>query len=876
MEDNQNGTFPKTIDLGEYKFEFLTAVEVKRDKSGKVMAKTTEQVTLKEDNKEYYDGIYCTFDEDTKNKIEEQKKNDFPGYYFFLTEENKFLHGVSLSEQSVLGNILQINKEGNFEGCITKKNGVSTYMRLNILICIEKINGHKVAIYRCKRDIPTDSNKQNEKRKYINKMLEDAGYEKSDFNLKQDSWEAFVEDKNELGSYKNIARKSDFPPHYQWIEYFKNLTDKILAYKDNRDEFKNKVISVLSEYSNIGNYEKSGIDPLSFIYELSRLWGKKEKNTIYSKVAEEFEIKCNLNNIDKWIFTHPHISNMKIFFYSGDTLENNDIHWNIFISAKNDEFITEKDFNEILKVQYVTIKKLTEVLSIIECKKYIAYNENISKKYNLQKYTSENESQFLNYTEYIKKIRQLFPQCSLYETSAFIKITEDGKAHNNNLHRQIYQISSYMENGVNGKKDHTEYFYNQSAVYVDDKESGSGILYPISEPKNNDIIIARYGDNINGIGIIIDNEYNDNIFTPDKRIYVIWLNKEPFDSILSRQQDLALKKMSEQDIEKCKKVYGETFEMLGINNEENNKFDQQCKDIEQLLKFKKQVILQGAPGTGKTYTAKKVAKDMKCSYDIVQFHPSYTYEDFVRGIVAETDNNGNISYKVVDKILMEAVEKANKLAEENKKHILIIDEINRANLPSVLGELLYALEYRGEPVKCPYKDNGKDNGDEIRIPDNLYIIGTMNTADRSIGSIDYAVRRRFAFYTVISDENLIEDEYSKKVYEYVKEIIDTYISEEYNKDDIMVGHSYFMFEKTEMDLSLRYNIIPLLEEYYKDGILIDKSDKKVQERIGELKEVKSLDDINDLLEKYDENRNDKADNNQKISETIENDEEVTE
>lgn len=253
------------------------------------------------------------------------------------------------------------------------------------------------------------------------------------------------------------------------------------------------------------------------------------------------------------------------------------------------------------------------------------------------------------------------------------------------------------------------------------------------------------------------------------------------------------------------------------------------EEIKNLLEYKKQVILQGAPGTGKTYIAKEIAKEMTeegGEWKIIQFHPSYTYEDFVRGIVTEVIN-GTISYKVTNKILAEFAKKAKESSD--KKFVLIIDEINRANLPSVLGELIYALEYRGEEVESMY--NHPEYGQKISLPKNLYIIGTMNTTDRSIGHIDYAIRRRFAFYTLTADKSVIEEEYKNnenlkdkalELFDKIKNLIKENISPDYSIDDVMIGHSYFLAKDEEkLKMKLEYEIKPILREYYKDGILID-------------------------------------------------------
>jgi 5-methylcytosine-specific restriction protein B len=224
----------------------------------------------------------------------------------------------------------------------------------------------------------------------------------------------------------------------------------------------------------------------------------------------------------------------------------------------------------------------------------------------------------------------------------------------------------------------------------------------------------------------------------------------------------------------------------------------------------------------------------KGDYQIIQFHPSYSYEDFVRSISSET-KDGKLNYTIKNKILLEFIEKA--LKQKKSNFVLVIDEINRANLPSVLGELIYALEYREKTVKGLYKIEDTEDIYELKdydivIPNNIYIIGTMNTADRSVGHIDYAIRRRFAFVDVlpkvlndVSFEKALFEEVSKF---FVENINDKplkrseYLSSEFNPKDVWLGHSYFIKKDgVESSIRLEYEIKPILEEYLKDGILID-------------------------------------------------------
>lgn len=164
--------------------------------------------------------------------------------------------------------------------------------------------------------------------------------------------------------------------------------------------------------------------------------------------------------------------------------------------------------------------------------------------------------------------------------------------------------------------------------------------------------------------------------------------------------------------------------------------------------------------------------------------------------------------------------------EPLKNYVLIIDEINRANLSSVLGELIYALEYRGEAVDSMYAM--EDGNKKIILPPNLYIIGTMNTADRSVGQIDYAIRRRFAFVEVLPEDltgKLEGLEFASESFNKVQEIFENHISSEFDKKDVQLGHSYFIHEGgTNFSIKKDYEIKPILHEYIKDGILEDKGD----------------------------------------------------
>jgi 5-methylcytosine-specific restriction protein B len=207
---------------------------------------------------------------------------------------------------------------------------------------------------------------------------------------------------------------------------------------------------------------------------------------------------------------------------------------------------------------------------------------------------------------------------------------------------------------------------------------------------------------------------------------------------------------------------------------------------------KRQLIFYGPPGTGKTYVARALAKHLMEGEEptILQFHPSYSYEDFFEGYRPMPSKNGGMpQFELVPGPLKLSAERAGKNPE--KTHVLVIDEINRGNLAKIFGELYFLLEYRDEAIRLQY------GGQPFSLPKNLLIIGTMNTADRSI-SLDAALRRRFHFFPLFPDEEPIRGllgrylakDHAHKQLERIAQVVNRANSKLGCRDGL-IGHSYF-------------------------------------------------------------------------------------
>ena len=233
------------------------------------------------------------------------------------------------------------------------------------------------------------------------------------------------------------------------------------------------------------------------------------------------------------------------------------------------------------------------------------------------------------------------------------------------------------------------------------------------------------------------------------------------------------------------------------------------------LRRKKQMIFQGPPGTGKTFVAEKLAwvlaSEGEGFVDTVQLHPAYTYEDFILGIRPQAVN-GQLSFEYTPGRFLNFCKEAAQLGSESPC-VLIIDEINRANLPRVLGELLYLLEYRDRRIPLAGSDV------KLAIPPNVYIVGTMNTADRSIALVDHALRRRFTFVTLSPDYGVLAGYLERQglragpLIGLLKGINATIDNPHYE-----VGISFFMKDGASLPTTIeeiwKGEIEPYLEEYF--------------------------------------------------------------
>ena len=462
------------------------------------------------------------------------------------------------------------------------------------------------------------------------------------------------------------------------------------------------------------------------------------------------------------------------------------------------------------------------------------------------------------YVRELKTVYGTFPGCEPYEIQHFAYAVF-GRRELDGKNAVVWQTTGQIE-GRRGT-DHWPDFRENGCVYLREPHPD------LHKPVPGDVVVVRSGiyDGC-GIGVVHRNDHGKT-WTPEQRLHVLWVNTvgAPLSEItagkLFSRGDAVMEKFRNAP------AYAPTLELLknagwnfgdpkpapspqpgpppspaGPLSRDLKPLAQrllvsveELQEIVDLLRDKNQVIFQGPPGTGKTYLARELAEHLAGRAKrvrLVQFHPSYAYEDFVQGF-RPTLKGGHARFTLRNGPLIKMAKRAERAPDEG--HFLIIDEINRGNLSKTLGELYFLLEYRGAEMRLQYSNK------TFSLPPNLYIIGTMNTADRSIARVDLALRRRFYFKEFHPDKPPINELLRKWLKEHkLEEFLELErVLQEANKEladrHASIGPTYFMPKDRKLDDKRvrriwRHNVMPYIEER-----LFDQEDRLEEFKLDRLR-----------------------------------------
>lgn len=665
---------------------------------------------------------------------------------------------------------------------------------------------------------------------------------------------------------------------FTWVNIYNKIAHKILEYKNNSKGLADLMYEMLDDLQLMHSEEKgtnldknendercrySEIDPISFMNRFDMY-----SDNIRKKLIEKFEEKTGMNIMIPEDFEGVPSTNPQgscVIRFKKDR-EKDDIPniWELFDIALNGNMKKSEDKEKFIQYYNKVISKPYAKFNIsiglfkIRPDTFINLDE-VNRNY-IKKSIGININERVSGQEYLKIIEDV-KEYIQKENANYTLLDFSYKAwKNKNLKNIQYWLYAPGENACLWDE-----CYNKNIIAIAWDNLGDFKKYKSkkqikealqannneSDPRNQvcaiwdfkneiskgDIIIVKKGlYEILGYGEVISDYYYDNNRKIFKNVRnVDWKIKGEW-KVNKENQFERLPQKTLTNITKYTEQVKQLMDLMNSNKKEIEKYDKN-KFLEQiytintleydelidLLNRKQNIILQGPPGVGKTFMAKRLAYSIIGCKDeervkTIQFHQSYSYEDFIEGW-RPTENGFKLEFGVFYKFCEEAKK------HTDKKYFFIIDEINRGNISKVFGELLALIEKdkRNQCLILPYSKK------EFYIPENIYIIGMMNTADRSLALMDYALRRRFAFFDVkpaFKTEKFkkyidkIDNQFLRKTIKEIKKI-NNEISEDMSLGKgFEIGHSYFcnLERKNDKEIKaiLKYEIIPLLEEYWMD------------------------------------------------------------
>ena len=656
---------------------------------------------------------------------------------------------------------------------------------------------------------------------------------------------------------------------YSWVPWFGELVAKIAKYGEGYLVEKAEAVEWGRDRDDVPllKYGDENIDPLSFLYFLAQRNTANQFEPVFRSVHEVFDIASKLPSERPVIPTPPAVAN--VLFHNGGVGQP-DLLWRLFRQAVREiPTIVAEDFNTALNIHNVAMRKLTQTLFIVNPRHFLPAD-----KTNKILPWPEFQKDVMNYKEYgarMDAIKGWFPECDPYEINTFLDqlgqeplITEKSSFFHIDSDVTVTETDHWEmtkalpENAKAFKENHVVYIGEEREDDPRPKDH-RGSRDVIKKPKRGDVILVRFGSSDGrGIGVVAQNGYYPDGWNHDKGISVYWINKQSgriggrgLGRSSFRELTVPSTRYEEIRAADAYKVSFDLIERLQSSSEPSPQPDREPgSEVEEMAQAKYDdhspslnTVLFGPPGTGKTWEAVSYAvaiidrkdhaelskseerKSVKERFEIlkreeqiefVTFHQNYAYEDFIEGIRPVLDEN-DLTYELRDGIFKQISQRAES-DDPNRRYVLIIDEINRGNIAKIFGELITLVEPSkrlGEKDEAtatlPYSQKS------FGVPSNLYIVGTMNTADRSIALLDTALRRRFDFIEMMPDPSWVEEDIEGVDGQQLLTAINVRIKAELDREH-QIGHTYLIGVKTINDLAsaFQHSILPLLQEYFYD------------------------------------------------------------